>query len=72
MSARITLHCDQLWQYGGCTSQLITDAVTLTEARVAGEHFGWRCGKAGDFCPTCSGRPSLQRTNVVHLHMEES
>lgn len=70
MSVRISLHCDRLWQYGGCTSQLITDATSTAEARAVGEQLGWRTGAAGVYCPTCSGRNVPPRTNVVHLHPE--
>lgn len=72
MSARITLHCDRLWEYGGCTGQLMTDALSIDEARAAAEQYGWRAGGSGDYCPTCSGRPVPQGLNVVHLHPEDS
>lgn len=70
MSARITLHCDTLWRYSACTSQLITDALTLVQARQAGRARGWRPHPDGtDYCPNCSGthrqRPGA---HVVHLH----
>jgi hypothetical protein len=69
MSASITLYCDREWQYGGCTSQLITDAATINEARQAASGRGWRSHPDGnDYCPTCSGSSSPRRTNVVHLH----
>ncbi|PJT47819.1 hypothetical protein CWI85_25980 [Streptomyces albidoflavus] len=72
MSARITLHCDRLWQYGGCTGQLMTDALSIEEARTVAEQRGWRAGRSGDFCPTCSGRPDAAVLAVVHLHPEGS
>ncbi|MFC8925496.1 hypothetical protein ACFT43_06400 [Streptomyces albidoflavus] len=72
MSARITLHCDRLWQYGGCTCQLMTDALSIEEARTVAEQRGWQAGRSGDFCPTCSGRPATKGLAVVHLHPEGS
>lgn len=68
MSARITLHCDQMWKYGSCTSQLFTDATTITEARAVADQCGWRVGPGGDYCPGCSGRPTAEKTTVVLLH----
>ncbi|BBB01049.1 hypothetical protein RVR_8283 [Actinacidiphila reveromycinica] len=68
MSARITLHCDRESQYGLCTSQLYTEALTLDQARAAGGQLGWLSHSDGnDYCPTCSGAPQPRRTNVVHL-----
>ena len=72
MSARITLHCDREWQYGTCTSQLFTDALTLDQARAEGDRRGWRCHADGnDYCPTCSGSGEPRRTTVVHLHPKD-
>lgn len=72
MSARITLHCDQTWQYGSCTSQLLTDAHTIDEARTAARPRGWRCHPDGrDYCPTCSGHgPQRADAVVAVLHPE--
>ncbi len=68
MSAAITLHCDREWQYGMCTSQLHTDALTLDQARAAGDQLGWRSHPDGnDYCPTCSGGSQPRRTDVIHL-----
>ncbi|MGV2914606.1 hypothetical protein [Streptomyces alfalfae] len=56
MSARITLHCNTLWHDGGCTTQIMTDAHTVGEARTAAGLHGWRSHPNGlDYCPPCSG-----------------
>ncbi|WP_367138937.1 MULTISPECIES: hypothetical protein [Streptomyces] len=68
MSARITLHCDQLWKYGSCPRMLITDAVTLDEARRVARAEGWRTVAVGDFCPGCSGTGPRPGAPVVLLH----
>ena len=68
MSVRITVHCNQLWQYGSCTSALITDALTTDEARAAADQLGWRTHPDGnDYCPTCSGSRRPHHTRVIHL-----
>ncbi|WP_428950970.1 hypothetical protein [Streptomyces sp. cg35] len=68
MSARITLHCDTLWRYGGCTSTLLTDAATIAEARAAGAGLDWRHSGRRDYCATCSGsRRSRPAGDVVRL-----
>lgn len=73
MSVRITIHCDRMGQYGGCTAQLITDARDVDEANAAAEAAGWSVNGTPDFCPTCSGgqrrRPGA---HVIHLHPEET
>ncbi|MFE5871621.1 hypothetical protein ACFQ6V_23655 [Streptomyces roseifaciens] len=68
MSVRITLHCDRLWKYGGCPRSLMTDAVTLDEARGVARAEGWRAGSGGDFCPGCSGTGPRSGALVVLLH----
>ncbi|MEV8477869.1 hypothetical protein [Streptomyces sp. NPDC051173] len=56
-------------RYGGCTSQLVTDARSIDEANAAGCREGWLINRANCFCPTCSGagrgRPGGR---VVVLH----
>ncbi|MEV0441844.1 LuxR C-terminal-related transcriptional regulator [Streptomyces spectabilis] len=69
MSALITLRCNTQWRYGGCTSQLITDARSLEEARTAASRIGWNCHRDGrDHCPGCTGRGPALGTRVAHLH----
>lgn len=71
MSARITVRCDRMWRYGGCTSQLLTNAGTIGEARVAARARGWRTNSGGDYCPACSGRgPQPADAVVAVLHPE--
>lgn len=73
MSARIILYCNRMGQYGSCTSQLITDALTIEEARAAADRRGWRCHPNGnDYCSSCSGTSRTPHyTNVVLLHPRE-
>lgn len=70
MSARITLHCNTEWRYGGCTGQLITDAHALEEARTAARQRGWRCHSNDlDYCPACSGNgPQPADSGIAVLH----
>ncbi|MHB9857666.1 hypothetical protein [Streptomyces sp. YIM S03343] len=73
MSARITVHCDRMWRYGSCTSQLLTDATTLDEARAAARYRGWHTTPRGDYCPACSGRGRQPASAVVAvLHPERT
>ncbi|MEV7470236.1 hypothetical protein AB0O20_27585 [Streptomyces kronopolitis] len=70
MSARVTLHCDRLFEYSGCASQLITDARSVEAAHAAGERLGWLVRPDGTtYCPRCSGsarpRPAAA---VIPLH----
>ncbi|MEX3101216.1 MULTISPECIES: hypothetical protein [unclassified Streptomyces] len=73
MSARITLHCDTEWRYGGCPKQLLTDARTLDEARAAARANGWITHSDGrDMCASCSGRgPQPAHAVVAVLHPKE-
>ncbi|AIV35564.1 hypothetical protein [Streptomyces sp. CCM_MD2014] len=69
MSARITLHCNTLWRDGSCTSQVMTDARTVEEARTAAGRRGWRSHPDGtDYCPPCSGGGPARPVTVLHLH----
>ncbi len=60
MSACITLHCDQQWQYGTCATVFHTGARAVDEAHTAGARIGWRVLPDGrTYCPSCSGyRPT--------------
>lgn len=73
MSARISLYCDTQWQYGSCPTTLLTDAVTIDEARSAARERGWSTHSNGrDRCASCSGRRSKPATAVVAvLHPQE-
>jgi hypothetical protein len=72
MSARITIHCERMWRYGSCTTQLLTDADTVDEARAAASARGWRIHANGrDYCPGCSSRgPQPASAVVAVLHPE--
>lgn len=73
MSARITIHCDQMWRYGSCTSQLLTDADTVDEAYAEAERRGWSINGTPDHCPACSGRgPQRADAVVAVLHPERT
>ena len=73
MSARITVHCERMWRYGSCTTQLLTDADSIPEARQAARARGWRCNPSGDYCPTCSGGgPQHAGAVVAVLHPERT
>ncbi|GAA5070433.1 hypothetical protein [Streptomyces similanensis] len=70
MSARITLHCNTTWQYGACAAQIMTDALTVPEARAAARTRGWRHVPDGgpdgrDYCAACSGRGPQPADAVV-------
>jgi hypothetical protein len=68
VSARVTLHCNTLWRYGSCTSQVMTDAATVEEARTAAGRNGWRSHPDGkDYCPACSGVGPVRSLTVIHL-----
>jgi hypothetical protein len=70
VTARITLHCDTEWRYGGCPKQLLTDAHTVDEARAAARANGWVTHSDGrDMCASCSGRgPQPAGAVVAVLH----
>lgn len=71
MSARITIHCERMFRYGSCATQLLTDADSVPEARQAARARGWRCNTGGDFCPGCSGGgPQRADAVVAVLHPE--
>lgn len=71
MSARIAIHCERMFRYGSCTTQLLTDADSIPEARQAARARGWRCNTGGDFCPGCSGGgPQRADAVVAVLHPE--
>lgn len=68
MSARITIHCDRMGRYGGCTSLLRTDATDVEEAYEAAYRLGWAVNGTPDYCPRCSGRQAAPAAAVVELH----
>lgn len=74
MSARIVIHCDNRWKYGGCPKQLLTDADTVTEARAAARAQGWGTHSNGrDTCASCTGRgPQRADAVVAVLHPERT
>ncbi len=67
MSARIVISCNTMWQYGGCTTQLTTDADSIPEARQAARARGWRCNPSGDYCPGCSRSGPEPASSVVAI-----
>lgn len=74
MSTRITIHCDTMWRYGSCPTQLLTDADTVDEARAAARANGWVTHSNGrDMCATCSGQgPQHADAVVAVLHPERT
>jgi hypothetical protein len=69
VSARITLHCDTVWRESACAHQLMTDAGTIGDARIAASTRGWRTTPSGDYCPGCSGcGPQPADAVVAVLH----
>lgn len=55
MSTSIRLNCNSLWGHSSCASFLITDGLTVEEARQIGGAHGWRHTAGRDYCPGCSG-----------------
>lgn len=73
MTARIVLYCDRESRYGTCTASLLTDALTLAEARQAADRQGWNTHPDGpDYCPNCSGSRRVRPgAAVVTLHPDK-
>ncbi|MER7739972.1 hypothetical protein ABTX34_16930 [Streptomyces sp. NPDC096538] len=63
MSTTTKLHCDTTRGYSACASSLITDGLTVEEARKIGAAHGWRHTAGRDYCPACSG--SRVRPRVI-------
>ncbi|MFM9590769.1 hypothetical protein ACKI16_29705 [Streptomyces scabiei] len=55
MSTSLRLNCNTVFGYSTCAATLITDALTVEEARTIGRAYGWRHSSGRDYCPGCSG-----------------
>ncbi|MGY3199798.1 hypothetical protein [Streptomyces sp. TE5632] len=65
MSASIVLHCQTTRGFSTCATSLITDSLTVDEARVIGAGHGWRHVNGCDYCAACSGSTIKPRVIVA-------
>ncbi|KQW13577.1 hypothetical protein [Streptomyces sp. Root369] len=65
MSTSVTLHCNTTYGFSTCAAQLITDGLTVEEARRAGADNGWRHVNGRDYCAACSGSKIKPRLVVA-------
>lgn len=70
MSVRITLHCNTVSGYSSCAHSLMTDGLTIGEARTIGAAYGWRHHNGKDYCPGDSR--TYVRPRVILPHLDES
>lgn len=65
MSTSLRLNCNTVFGYSTCAAALITDALTVEEARSIGRAYGWRYSGGRDYCPGCSGSGIRPRVIVA-------
>lgn len=65
MSTSLTLHCNTVRGHSACAASLITDGLTIGEARTIGAAHGWRHTGGRDYCPGCSGSRIRPRVIVA-------
>ncbi|MFZ3494596.1 hypothetical protein ACODT5_15455 [Streptomyces sp. 5.8] len=63
MSARITVRCDRMGQYGSCPAQLLTDTADEAEANRTAARLGWGITGTSHHCPRHSA-PSASRSSI--------
>ncbi|MFJ1606965.1 hypothetical protein ACIOHS_26880 [Streptomyces sp. NPDC088253] len=65
MSTSVTLHCNTTYGFSTCAASLITDRLTVEEARQVGAANGWRYVNGRDYCAGCSGSSTKPRLIVA-------
>ncbi|MEU7323339.1 hypothetical protein ABZ682_22730 [Streptomyces griseoviridis] len=65
MSTSVVLHCNTTYGFATCAAQLITDGLTVEEARQVGTVNGWRHVNGRDYCAGCSGSKIKPRVIVA-------
>ncbi|MFF0092764.1 hypothetical protein ACFYSF_22765 [Streptomyces canus] len=65
MSTSVTLHCNTTYGFSTCAASLITDGLTVEEARQVGAVHGWRHVNGRDYCAGCSGSKIKPRLIVA-------
>jgi hypothetical protein len=66
MSVRISLHCNTVHGLSACAQSLMTDALTIGEARTIAAAYGWRANGGTDYCAACSGVRGRPRVILAH------
>ena len=66
MSARIVLNCDTVRGFSACAQSLMTDGLSVSEARTIGAAYGWRHTTGKDYCPACSGVRARPRVILAY------
>ncbi|PWI16045.1 hypothetical protein DI272_19130 [Streptomyces sp. Act143] len=65
MSTSVTLHCNTTRGFSTCAASLLTDGLTVEEARQIGAVNGWRHVNGRDYCAACSGSKIKPRLVVA-------
>jgi hypothetical protein len=71
LSTSVVLHCNTVRGFSSCAASLVTDGLTVDEARQAGAANGWRYVNGRDYCAACSGvrtPPRLALPDVEAAH----
>lgn len=65
MSTSVVLRCNTTYGFSTCAASLITDGLTVEEARQTGAANGWRYVQGRDYCAGCSGSKVKPRVVVA-------